>query len=107
MGWAVWDLLTPLFDFLKCLVLFAVGLMKYALVGLVNLLIAGLMGLVSIATGWLPDVTMPQLLSVPFIAELNWLLPMDQLVTATVVVVAVLGAWMVLQIPLRWAKVVE
>src|SRR5215212_1485984 len=104
MGWAVWDLLTPLFDFLKCLVMFAVGLMRFVIVGLVNLLIAGLMGLVVIATSWLPEVTMPQLLSVPFIAELNWLLPMDQLVAATTIVVAVLGTWMLVQIPLRWAK---
>lgn len=102
----LWDLLSPLFDFLKCLVIWAVGMIEFVLLSLVNGVISGLMALVTVALMLLPRWDPPLLSELPFVAQLNWLFPIDQLVIATTLVVTVLLVWHVAAVALRWAKVV-
>ncbi len=107
MSWGPFDLLRPLFDFLKCLVLWAVGLVAYVLMGLVNLVLAGLMFLLSPLLGLLPTVNLEDVSLPGFLAMANWLFPLDHLVVAMGITVVLLSVWHIASIGLRWLKVVE
>jgi len=103
-------MLTPvqwLIDFLICLAKFGVGLLLAGLVGLVNLFLAALMALLSPLLALLPEVDLGDVQPPDLLALANWLLPLDQFVLLTAVVLSLLGMWHVAAIALRWLKVVE
>ena len=107
MSWGPLDLLRPLFDFLICLVKFAVGLLVSLLIGVVNLLVAGLMALVGGMLALLPNPEFPSFTAPSWLESANWLFPVDHFLAAVVVVTTVLVVWQLVQIALRWAKVIE
>lgn len=107
MSWGPFDLLRPLFDFLKCLVVFAVELVAAAVMGLVNLVLAGLMFLLTPLLALLPTVQLEDVSLPGFLAMANWLFPLDHLVVAMGITAVLLGVWHVASIGLRWLKVVE
>lgn len=81
----------------------------WALVELVNLLIAGVGALVNAAKLLLPD--MPGALDLPagaarVLGYINWVLPVSGLLGGLVVVLTLWAAFLVARVALRWAKVV-
>lgn len=107
MSWGPFDLLRPLFDFLKCLVVFAVGALVAGLVEVFNLLIAGLMLLLGPLLAILPEVNLSEVRLPRFLAMANWVFPLDHFVIALGIVIVVLVAWHVISVGLRWLKVIE
>jgi len=100
------DLLSPLFDLLVCLFKWGAGLLLAGIVGLVNLLIAGLMAILGPLLALLPTVDLAQVDLPPFLAWANYVFPLDQFVIATGLVVSVLVSWQLIQLALRWLKAV-
>jgi len=100
----VFGLLAPLFDFLKCLVLFAVGCVEWVLFTVINLLIAAVAGLVGVVLGLLPSVTLPTIALPSSFAWANYFLPMDQVLLALAVILAVAVAWPLARLLLNWVK---
>lgn len=100
-------LFLSLFAFLKCLMLWVVGAAMAGLAAMVNLFLVVLMALLGPLLSLLPDVQLSSIQLPSFLAWANWLFPLDQFVIATGVVLAVLVAWHLVAIGLRWLKVVE
>lgn len=96
-----------LMDFLICLVKYASGLLVAGLIGLVNLLIAGIGALVGFLIGLLPEVQLGSISLPDQLAWGNWLFPINHAVAALLLVVTVLVAWTVINIGLRWAKAAQ
>jgi len=107
MSWGPFDLLRPLFDFLICLVKYLAGTILALLIGLANLLLAGLMALLGPLLSLFPMVDLPAFSAPAWLNGANWLLPVDQFVILVPLVLILLAAWHVAQIGLRWLKVVR
>lgn len=92
---------------LECVARFLVGLLLAGLTELVNLFVAALMLLLSPILALLPDVSFDQLLpDWPWLAWINYMIPLDYALALFTIVVTVLLAWRVVSIGLRWLKVI-
>jgi hypothetical protein len=100
------ELLEPLFNFLVCLAEYLGGVILWALETVLNLLIVAVMALVSGVLGLLPEVELSGLTLPPWLAWVNYLLPVEYFVTLALLLLAVDLAWWVASIALRWAKAV-
>jgi hypothetical protein len=102
----VLSLLSGLFDFIKCLVLYAVGALLAGLEVVLNLLIAGVMALLGPILAALAAIS-PSLGSVSlpsFIAQLNWFLPIGFFVALTLAMFAFEALWPLFRLVLNWLK---
>ena len=107
MSWGPLDLLRPLFDFLKCLVVFAAELLLTGLTLLLSGILAALMFVLGPLLSLLPTVNLEDVSLPGFLAILNWLFPLDHLVAAIGITALLLGVWHVVSVGLRWLKVIE
>jgi len=101
------SLLSPIFDFCLCCIRWLAGTLLAGIVGIFNLLVAALFGLLHLILGLLPTADLRQLHPPSFVAWTNYFFPLDQFLIATGIVVSVLVAWQVVQVGLRWLKVIS
>jgi hypothetical protein len=100
------ELLEPLIEFLKCLGLWFLGALEWLALTVANLLIAAVMGLVSVVLAILPEVELSHLTLPPFLAWVNYLFPMEYFITVALVVLGIEITWWLVKIGLRWARAV-
>jgi hypothetical protein len=97
------ELLNPLVEFLKCLALWFLGALEWLFITFANLLLKALMVLVSVLA-LLPEVNLEHLSLPPFLALVNYILPMTYFITLVLLTLTVeLVLWGV-NIALRWIR---
>ena len=79
------------------------------LIDFVNLIIAAVGNLLNILVNILP--TSPfvafQNLEIPYIKELNWIIPISLFISILEVWLVAIGVYLVISVGLRWVKVIE
>jgi hypothetical protein len=98
------ELFGPLAQFLQCLAEWFLGALEWLLLTVTNLLIAAVMGIVGAVLSLLPEVELGGLTELPFLAWVNYLMPLEYFITVALLVLGIEFVWWVVSIALRWAK---
>lgn len=80
-----------------------------ALVGLINLIIKGLGGIAGLLVNLLPPSPFQviQFDSIPYIKQLNWIIPFNVFVTILSYWVGAIVLYYIVQVGLRWVKAIQ
>lgn len=80
-----------------------------AFVGLINLIIKALGGIANALLTLLPPspFTILDTLEIPYLDNINWIIPVSTIVTVTGYWIGAVGLYYVVQVVLRWIKVIE
>lgn len=79
-----------------------------ALVALVNLIIKAIGGIGGLILMLLPDSPFQNInIEIPYLAELNWVIPFNFMINITAVWLVAVGLYYSVMIVLRWIKAIE